>query len=117
MAVTVVDFDRPGPWRDLWPQALALMSHLENVTTNPPWTFGGRDSADAALRSPVQHEPAAIDIALPYMERHAGAFLKRLNVRAETTENEFNQIEARSFRKSFWECVALAHVILDPLVR
>lgn len=51
------------------------------------------------------------------MERHAAAFLKRLDVRAEATENEFNQIAARSFSKPFWECVALANIILDPLVR
>ena len=220
VAVSAIDFTRPGPWRGLWPRALGLMSHLEAVTVDPPWTFGGgtvlmlrfdhRFSKDIDLFVPdpqylghvnprlggpaeeltgdyeenaqfiklqledgeidvvvgapltdphfewaryegrlirvetsaeiiakkmwhrgdqarardlfdlcavATFEPAAIDVALPYMERHAAAFLKRLDVRAEATENEFNQIAARSFRKSFWECAALAHVILDPLVR
>jgi sarcosine oxidase gamma subunit len=61
-------------------------------------------------------EPAAIEAALPHMERHAAAFLQRLDSRVEATENEFNLIEARSFKKSFWECLVLAHAILDPLV-
>ena len=36
MAVTKVDFTREGPWRSLWPKALGLMSHLEQVTVEPP---------------------------------------------------------------------------------
>ena len=39
--MTTVDFGRGGPWRALWPRALNLMTHLERVTNNPPWTFGG----------------------------------------------------------------------------
>lgn len=61
-------------------------------------------------------EPEAIDAALPHMGRHAALFLQRLDARAETAEIEFELIEARSFRKSFWECLALAHAILEPLV-
>lgn len=220
VAVTAVDFRRQGPWRELWPQALGLMSHLEKVTVDPPWTFGGgtvlmlrfdhrfskdidifvpdpqylghvnprlggpaegltgdyeenaqfiklqfkTGEIDVVVGAPLTEpnfewvldegrpirvetsaeiiakkmwhrgdqakardlfdlctvaifEPEAIEVALPHMERHAAAFLQRLDARAEATENEFDQIEARSFRKSFWECVALAHVILDPLVR
>ena len=83
--MTAVDFGRGGPWRALWPQALDLMTHLERVTANPPWTL------------------------------HAAAFLRRLEERAEAAEAAFNLIEARSFRKPFWECIALAHAILDPL--
>ena len=41
VAVTKVDFSREGPWRILWPKALDLMSHLEQVTVQPQWTFGG----------------------------------------------------------------------------
>ena len=217
--MTAVDFAREGPWRELWPQALALMTHLEQVTVAPPWTFGGgtvlmlrfdhRLSKDidlfvpdpqylgyvnprlggpaedltaeyeenaqfiklqlpageidvvvgAPLTAPhfelvdyegrpirvetsaeivakkmwhrgdqakvrdlfdlcavATFEPEAIDAALAHMERHAAAFLQRLDARADAAEREFDLIEARSFRKSFWECLALAHAILEPLV-
>lgn len=60
-------------------------------------------------------EPEAIEVALPFMRRHAAAFLQRLDARAEMAETEFEQIDARSFRMSFWECLVLAHTILDPL--
>ena len=36
-----VDFTRGGPWRGLWHPASSLMTHLEAVTRNPQWTFGG----------------------------------------------------------------------------
>lgn len=35
------DLDRPGVWRELWPQALGLMTHLEAMVAQPLWTFGG----------------------------------------------------------------------------
>ncbi len=35
------DFNRPGAWRELWPQALGLMTHLEGMVDQPLWTFGG----------------------------------------------------------------------------
>lgn len=60
-------------------------------------------------------EPEAIEVALPFMRRHAAAFLQRLDARAEMAETEFEQIDARSFQMSFWECLVLAHTILDPL--
>lgn len=216
--MTKVDFTRKGPWRSLWPKALGLMSHLERVTVDPPWTFGGgtvlmlrfdhRFSKDIDLfvpdlqylghvnprfggpaeeltseyeenaefiklqfpegeidvvvgapltvpnfeiveydRRPIRVEtsaeiiakkmwhrgdqakardlfdlcavamlePAAIEVAQPFMKRHAAAFLQRLDARAEMAEVEFEQIDARSFRMPFWECFVLAHAILDPL--
>mgnify|MGYP003583224848 CR=1 FL=1 len=214
-----VDFDRQGPWRELWPQAVDLMNHLERVTENPPWTFGGgtvlmlrhdhRFSKDIDLFVPdpqylghvnprlggyaegltseyeeaaqyiklqfaageidvvvgepltspsfevalfngreirvetsaeiiakkmwhrgdqakardlfdlcaVAHfEPEAFEAAQPFMVRHAAAFLQRLDARADVLEREFGLIEARSFKMPFWECLAIAHTLLDPLV-
>ena len=32
---------RPGPWKALFSKALLLMDHLESVTRQPQWTFGG----------------------------------------------------------------------------
>jgi predicted nucleotidyltransferase component of viral defense system len=216
--VTKVDFTREGSWRSLWPKALGLMSHLEKVTVDPQWTFGGgtvlmlrfdhRFSKDIDLFVPdlqylghvnprlggpaeeltseyeenaefiklqlpageidvvvgapltvpnfefVEYEgrpirvetsaeiiakkmwhrgdqakardlfdlcavatlePEAIEVAQPFMRRHAAAFLQRLDARAEIAETEFDQIDARSFRMPFWECLVLAHTILDPL--
>lgn len=60
-------------------------------------------------------EPEAIEVAQPFMRRHAAAFLQRLDARAEIAEAEFDLIDARSFRMPFWECLVLAHSILDPL--
>ncbi|WP_265300749.1 nucleotidyl transferase AbiEii/AbiGii toxin family protein [Verminephrobacter eiseniae] len=60
-------------------------------------------------------EPDAIEVARPFMRRHAAAFLRRLDARAEMAELEFDEIEASSFRMSFRECLVLAHTILDPL--
>jgi hypothetical protein len=154
LVVTRVDFERPGPWRELWPHALGLMSHLEGATASPEWTFGGctvlmlrhdhRFSKDIGRRIRVEtsaeiiakkmwhrgdqakardlfdlcavatFEPEAIEPALPFMARHAAAFLERLERRAELAEAEFEQIEARSFKKSFWECLLLAQAILGP---
>lgn len=219
LAMSNVDFTRQGPWTKLWPHALVLMSHLEEVTVNPSWTFGGgtvlmlrydhRFSKDIDLFVPdpqylgyvnprlggpaeeltseyeenaqfiklqfpageidvvvgapltdpnfeVVHfngrpirvessaeiiakkmwhrgdqgkardlfdlcavatfEPNAIEVALPHMERHATAFLKRLDESADVAEVDFQKIEARSFRMSFWECLTLAHTILEPLI-
>ncbi|WGT63736.1 nucleotidyl transferase AbiEii/AbiGii toxin family protein [Variovorax paradoxus] len=61
-------------------------------------------------------EPEAIDIALPHRERHAAAFLRRLEDRAEATELEFDMIQSRSFQMSFWEGLTLAHTILAPIL-
>ncbi|KRI01536.1 nucleotidyl transferase AbiEii/AbiGii toxin family protein [Curvibacter sp. PAE-UM] len=36
-----LDLNRPGVWRELWPQALGLMTHLEGMVHQPLWTFGG----------------------------------------------------------------------------
>lgn len=60
-------------------------------------------------------EPEAIDVAQPFMRRHAAAFLQRLDARAEIAEAEFNQINARSFQMPFWQCLVLAHTFLEPV--
>ena len=75
---------------------------------------GSRDLFD--LCAVATFAPEAIDVALPLMERHAAAFLRRLDSRAEAAEVEFGLIEARSFQKPFWECLAIAHAILGSLV-
>ena len=62
-------------------------------------------------------EPKAIEVAAsPHMERHAAAFLKRLDESADVAGGDSQKIEARSFRMPFWECLTLAHTILEPLI-
>ena len=36
-----IDLGRPGPWTRLFPQALQLMTHLEQRVPGATWTFGG----------------------------------------------------------------------------
>lgn len=62
-------------------------------------------------------EPDAIEAALPFMRRHAAAFLRRLDARADEAENEFDLIDARAFDRSFSECLLLAHAILEPVAQ
>lgn len=39
--MSLADFTRPGIWTELFPYALELMDHLETVSDNCRWTFGG----------------------------------------------------------------------------
>jgi hypothetical protein len=39
--MSALNLNRPGVWRELWPQALGLMTHLEAMVNQPLWTFGG----------------------------------------------------------------------------
>jgi predicted nucleotidyltransferase component of viral defense system len=65
----------------------------------------------------LEHEPEAIEIAMPFMEKHAAAFLTRLEERFDLTEAAFAAIDARSFKKSFGECFAIAQDVLGPLAQ
>ena len=65
----------------------------------------------------LEHEPEAIKVAMPFMAKHAAAFLTRLEERAELTEAAFAAIDARSFKKSFGECFSIARDVLGPLAQ
>lgn len=62
------------------------------------------------------HEPEAMDVASAHIERHAEAFLKRLDESAEVLEVDFKSIPARTFRMPSWGCLTVAHAILEPLI-
>src|SRR5690606_33029068 len=53
-------------------------------------------------------EPAAIDVARPFMARHRRAFLQRLGELRDLTQGDFVKIDRIDYRRSFDECMALA---------
>ncbi len=57
-----------------------------------------------------------MDVASAHIERHAEAFLKRLDESAEVLEVDFKSIPARTFRMPSWGCLTVAHAILEPLI-
>ena len=61
-------------------------------------------------------EPAAIELAAPFLSKHGAAFLQQLRVRAEFVEAEFNAIDVLGFQRPFAQCVAQAHSIIEPLL-
>jgi hypothetical protein len=62
-------------------------------------------------------EPAAIEIARPFMARHADAFLQRLRERRDLAKDEFDKIERIAYRRSFEDCLDLAERVLRKPVR
>ena len=57
-------------------------------------------------------EPSAIDIARPFMTRHANAFIQRLQERSDLVREDFKKIETLGYKRSFEECMTLAERIL-----
>jgi predicted nucleotidyltransferase component of viral defense system len=53
-------------------------------------------------------EPAAIEVARPFMHRHKDAFLERLTAHLDLAKEEFNRIERIAYTRSFEECIRLA---------
>jgi hypothetical protein len=87
MAVTVADFTRTGPWRNLWIYDVCAV-------------------ADA--------DPQAIDIARPWFEKHSQAFLSGLAQRATLARQEFALIDAIGKPRDFDTCLAQARQLLQP---
>jgi hypothetical protein len=87
LEMTAVDFGRGGPWRALWPRALDLMTHLERVTANPPWTFGG----GTVLMLRFDHRVSKdIDIFVPDPQ-YLGYVNPRLGGPAEELTSEYEE--------------------------
>jgi predicted nucleotidyltransferase component of viral defense system len=82
-----VDFTRQGPWSTLWPHAMVLMSHLEKVTVNPPWTFGG----GTVLMLRYDHRFSKdIDLFVPHPQ-YLGYVNPRLGGPAEELTGEYEE--------------------------
>ena len=61
-------------------------------------------------------EPEAISLAAPFFSKHGAAFLQRLQDRAELVQAEFEAIDTLGFQRPFYECLAQAHHIIEPLL-
>lgn len=57
-------------------------------------------------------EPEAIEIARPFMTRHANAFMERLEQMSDLVREDFKKIETVGYRRSFDECMTLAERVL-----
>ncbi|MBS0200391.1 MAG: nucleotidyl transferase AbiEii/AbiGii toxin family protein [Proteobacteria bacterium] len=82
------------------------------------WHRGGRAKARDLydLCAVVEHEPEQIEVAKPFMKRHASAFLRALDERHEILTEEFRQIDTLGVVKSYEDCRRLAREILEPLI-
>ena len=104
-------------------EEIALGSRLLKVETSGEilakkmWHRGDRAKARDLfdLCAIAHYEPDAIDAAVPFMLRHAGAFLSSLEERRSVHQAEFEQIDALDFKPSFRECLECANAILLPL--
>lgn len=104
--MSLADFTRPGIWTELFPYALELMDHLETVSDNCRWTFGG----GTVLMLRINHRHSKdIDLFvsdpqfLPYVsprlsgEREAVivAQFETLEIKGVTSESLMQQLSER----------------------
>lgn len=77
----------PGIWQELFPPALALMKHLESMTVNPPWTFGG----GTVLMLRIGHRQSKdIDLFVPDPQ-YLGYVNPRLSDVAEQVSSNYDE--------------------------
>jgi predicted nucleotidyltransferase component of viral defense system len=70
-----------------------------------------RDLLD--LCAVAENDPAAIDKAAPFFDRHGRAFIDRLQKYSAYAEEEFAQIELIDYKRSFRECIELAEFTVE----
>jgi len=81
------DLTRPGVWTTLFPQALALMAHLERQTHQPLWTFGG----GTVLMLRINHRQSKdIDLFVPDPQ-YLGHVNPRLSDAAEQISHDYDE--------------------------
>lgn len=61
----------------------------------------------------AEFEPAAIEVAHPYIRPHLASFLEGLHARRELAREEFDQIDRIAYRRDFDACLARAERLLD----
>ena len=104
-----------SPWEviDFQGRAICVETCAE-VVAKKMWHRGNqakaRDLFD--LCAVADLEPTAIDIARPFMARHAEAFLARLRKYHELSKEEFSKIDRIAYTRSFEECMDLAEHVL-----
>jgi predicted nucleotidyltransferase component of viral defense system len=62
----------------------------------------------------AEMEPDAIEAARPFFEKHADAFLQRLDDYRDLARNEFEKIDRLSYNRSFDDCMEIARDVLRP---
>jgi hypothetical protein len=70
-----------------------------------------RDLMD--LCAVAEIDPAAIDTAAPFFERHGRAFIAQLTKYADYAREEFEQIERIAYRRKFDDCMELAEFLIE----
>ena len=78
------DLSLPGIWTEIFPHALRLMRHLEQVTHEPVWSFGG----GTVLMLRIQHRQSKdIDLFVPDPQ-YLGHINPRLSDVAESISSD-----------------------------
>ena len=60
-------------------------------------------------------DPASLDIAGPWFQRHGRTFIAQLKRYAPYAREEFKQIERIGYRRPFDECLELAEFVIEAL--
>ena len=108
--MSAINLKRPGVWRELFPHALALMTHLESQTRNPPWTFGG----GTVLMLRIGHRQSKdIDLFVPDPQ-YLGYVNPRLSQVAEEVSADYE--ENAEFIKIFLPAGEIDIVVGSSLV-
>lgn len=100
---------RPGVWKELFPQALTLMAHLEAQIGRPWWTFGG----GTVLMLRIGHRQSKdIDLFVPDPQ-YLGHLNPRLSDAAEQITNDYE--ESAEYIKLFLTAGEIDIVVGTPL--
>jgi hypothetical protein len=73
-----------------------------------------RDLLD--LCAVAELDPAAIDGAAPWLQRHGHAFIAQLKRYADYAREDFEQIERIAYKRSFDDCIELAEMLIEAHV-
>lgn len=103
------DFNRGGVWQGLFGQALQLMDHLERVTENPQWTFGGGTVLMLRLGHRLSKD---IDLFVPDPQ-YLGYLTPRLSDVAESITGDYE--EQAEFLKLYLPTGEIDIVVGTPL--
>lgn len=106
---TRIEMNRPGPWQQLFPQALELMQNLERKVPGALWSFGG----GTVLMLRIAHRQSKdIDLFVPDPQ-YLGYVTPRLSDVAESITNDYE--ENAEFVKLFLPAGEIDIVVGQPL--
>ena len=78
------------------------------------WHRGDRVTARDLfdLAAVYELDRSELEVATPFMEKNAPAFLQQIHERRAILQAEFNAIDRLDFTRSYDECVDIAHAVL-----